>query len=679
MEQSKYTKLYPHILHGGDYNPDQWREHPEIVDEDMRMMKLANCNVMSIGIFAWTMLEPEEGRYDFSFMDFVMDKLAENGIKAILATPSGARPAWMAQKYPEVMRVNDRRERLLYGMRHNHCYTSPVYRQKTAEINRRLAERYKEHPALLMWHISNEYGGECHCPLCRAAFREWLKEKYHNDLDELNYQWWTKFWSHTYTSWEQIDPPSPIGEYQLNGLILDWKRFVTYQTGKFMENEITPLREITPDIPVTTNFMDFYEGLDYFKLRDLVDVVSWDSYPRWHRSDGCVEIARRTAAIHDMYRSMKDKPFMLMESTPSLTNWQEINKLKRPGMHILSSFQAVAHGSDTVQYFQWRKSRGGSEKFHGAVVDHCGHENTRVFREVAELGGLLAKCDEVVGTRTRAEAAIIFDWENRWALDNAQFAERDDKRYLETVLRHYAPFWEAGVNVDIIDSEQDFSKYKLVAAPVLYMLKPGVDERIERFTAAGGTFVTTYFSGMVNENDLCCLGGVPGGKLREVLGIWAEENDTLYPEESNRVIVKGKGYTAKHFCELIHAEDAEILGSYDSDFYKGMPALTKNEYGKGAAYYIAFCDDGDFTMDFYSELIEELRITKALESKLPCGVTAHTRNGDEKKFLFIENYNDESVTIELDRTDYVDLFVGGAVSESIELNAYGIKVLELKR
>ena len=369
MEQSKYTKLYPHILHGGDYNPDQWREHPEIVDEDMRMMKLAGCNVMSIGIFAWTMLEPEEGRYDFSFMDFVMDKLAENGIKAILATPSGARPAWMAQKYPEVMRMNNKRERLLYGMRHNHCYTSTVYRQKTAEINRCLAERYKEHPALLMWHISNEYGGECHCPLCRAAFREWLKEKYHNDLNELNYQWWTNFWSHTYTSWEQIEPPSPIGEYQLNGLMLDWKRFVTYQTGKFMENEISPLREITPNIPVTTNFMDFYDGLDYFKLRDLVDVVSWDSYPRWHRSEGCVEIARRTAAIHDMYRSMKDKPFMLMESTPSLTNWQEINKLKRPGMHILSSFQAVAHGSDTVQYFQWRKSRGGSEKFHGAVVD----------------------------------------------------------------------------------------------------------------------------------------------------------------------------------------------------------------------------------------------------------------------------------------------------------------------
>ena len=213
---------------------------------------------------------------------------------------------------------------------------------------------------------------------------------------------------------------------------------------------------------------------------------------------------------------------------------------------------------------------------------------------------------------------------------------------------------------------------------MLYMLKPGVDERIERFTAAGGTFVATYFSGMVNENDLCCLGGVPGGKLRKVLGIWAEEIDTLYPEESNSVIVKGKSYTAKHFCELIHAEGAETLGSYDSDFYKGMPALTKNEYGKGTAYYIAFCDDGDFTMDFYSELIEELRITGALESKLPRGVTAHTRHGNGKEFLFIENYNDEPAVVELDRTDYVDLLGGGTVSESVELNAYGIKVLELR-
>ena len=605
-----------------------------------------------------------------------MDKLDTNGIKAILATPSGARPAWMAQKYPEVLRVSNTRQRNLFGGRHNHCYTSPIYRQKTAEINRRLAERYKNHPALLAWHISNEYGGECHCPLCQAAFREWLKEKYHNDLEELNYQWWTKFWSHTYTDWEQIESPSPIGVVNLHGLTLDWKRFVTYQTGNFIENEIAPLRDLTPDIPVTTNFMSFYGALDYFKLCKLVDVVSWDSYPEWHRSDGCVEPAQMTAMMHDMCRSMKGQPFMLMESTPSLVNWRNINKLKRPGMHILSSVQAIAHGSDTVQYFQWRKSRGGSEKFHGAVVDHCGHENTRVFQEVAQFGETLNKLDEVVGSYTPVEAAIIFDWENWWALDSAECLERDNKYYLETIQRYYVPFWEMGVNVDLIDSEMDFSKYKLIIAPMLYMMKPGVEEKIERFVVNGGTFVTTYFSGKVNENDLCFLGGISCGRLKEIFGVWAEEIDTLYPEETNWVSANGKRYAAKHFCELIHADEAEILGRYDSDFYQGMPAITVNRFGKGRAYYVAFYDDGTYSRDFVNGLIAELGLIRALNTKLPAGVTAHTREADGQRFVFVENYNDQSAAIELDDKRYFDVVNGNKIFETIQLESYGVKILK---
>lgn len=675
MEKFEPITAYPHILHGGDYNPEQWMEHPEIIEEDMRMMKLAGCNVMSIGIFAWATLEQEEGKYDFSFLDFIMDKLNENGIKAILATPSGARPAWMAQKYTEVLRVNEWREKQLFGVRHNHCFTSPIYRQKVAEINRRLAERYKNHPALLMWHVSNEYGGECHCPLCQQAFRKWLKEKYHNDLSELNYQWWTKFWSHTYTDWEQIESPSPIGEHNLHGLVLDWKRFVTYQTGDFIDNEIAPLREITPNIPVTTNFMWVYDGLDYFKLKDKVDVVSWDNYPEWHHSEGCVAAAQLSAIGHDIYRSLKHQPFMLMESTPSLTNWKPINKLKRPGMHILSSLQAVAHGSNTVQYFQWRKSRGSSEKFHGAVVDHCGHENTRVFREVARVGELLKKLDGVIGTPTAAQAAIVYDMENHWALDAAECLELENKRYLETIMRYYAPFWSHGVNTDVIDSEEDFSKYKLIIAPLLYMIKPRVAEKIERFVADGGTFVTGYFSGVVNENDLCFLGGTPCGKLKEVFGIWAEEVDTLYPEETNWIITNGKRYAAKHVCELLHVNTAQVLGRYDSDFYKGMPAVTVNPFGKGEAYYIAFCDDGAYSSDFVSDLIAKLKLTKALDAKLPEGVTAHTREGDGQKFIFVENYNGKPVNVELGDKEYIDILGDGTVTESLDLDAYGVRVL----
>ena len=391
---------FPHFLHGGDYNPDQWPE--EVWAEDMRLMKLSNCNTMSVGIFSWTQLEPEEGKFTFGWLDKIMDLLAANGGYAVLATPSGARPAWMSKKYPEVLRVRPERLRNLHGVRHNHCFTSPVYREKVSIINTKLAERYKDHPALLVWHISNEYNGECHCDLCQAAFRVWLKKKYDNDLDTLNQAWWAAFWSHTYTAWEQIESPSPVGEPLLHGLNLDWKRFCNDQTFDFFRSEIVPLRKYTPNVPITTNFMGLFPGLNYPKFADYVDVVSWDSYPVWHTTGSDWRLGAQISFVHDQNRSMKGgKPFMLMESTPSNTNWQPIPKLKRPGMHMLSSLQAVAHGSDTVQYFQWRKSRGSSEKFHGAVVDHVGNEHTRVFKDVTDLGAVLKQLDPLIGTSVR--------------------------------------------------------------------------------------------------------------------------------------------------------------------------------------------------------------------------------------------------------------------------------------
>jgi beta-galactosidase len=681
---SKYPPInprFPHFLHGGDYNPDQWPE--EIWAEDMRLMKLSNCNAMSVGIFAWTRLEPEEGRYDFGWLDRIMDMLTANGGYAVLATPSGARPAWMSQKYPEVLRMRADRERNLHGTRHNHCMTSPLYRQKTQAINRALAERYKDHPALLVWHISNEFSGECHCPMCQEAFRGWLRKRYNDDLDALNRAWWSAFWSHTYTDWSQLESPSEIGETSLHGLNLAWKRYSNEQTFDFYLNEIAPLRELTPNVPITTNFMGLFPGLNYPKFSEVVDVVSWDSYPVWHTTGSDWRLGVNISFIHDQNRSMKGgKPFMLMESTPSNTNWQPIPKLKRPGMHMLSSLQAVAHGSDTVQYFQWRKSRGSAEKFHGAVVDHLGTENTRTFRDVTELGAVLKQLDPVIGTTVHPDVAIILDWENRWAIDDMAALGHGRRSYPETVIAHYQPFWTRGIPVDVVSEDADFSSYKLVVAPMLYMLRPGVAERLKAFVAAGGTLVTTYWSGLVDEDDLVFLGGWPGGGLREVLGIWDEETDTLTPDERNSVVMSagnelglGGTYDARDFFALVHAEGARVLATYGSDFYAGWPALTVNDYGQGQAYYVASRNSEAFLADFLGALAAKLELKRALPVDLPVGVTAQLREDGQNRFIFVMNFNPSPASVTLDGA-YQDVLSGETLSGELALDGYAVKILK---
>ncbi|GKX65788.1 beta-galactosidase [Inconstantimicrobium mannanitabidum] len=677
------------LLHGGDYNPDQWLDYPEILKEDVRLLKLANCNCVSINIFGWSAIEPEEGRYTFEWLDKIMDDMAANNVHVILATPSGARPAWMSEKYPEVLRVNRDRTKNLHGCRHNHCFTSPVYREKTYNINRLLAERYKDHPALIMWHISNEYGGECHCPLCQDAFRNWLKKKYDNNLDKLNASWWTGFWSHKFTSWSQIESPSPLGENCVHGHNLDWQRFVTDQTIDFYKNEIAPIREITPNVPVTANFMGAYPhmelflGLDYWKFAKEVDVLSWDNYPAWHNDfETTEELAANVGFVHDIYRSLRGgQPFLVMESTPSLVNWHDTNKLKRPGMHLLSSMQGVAHGADSVLYFQWRKGRGASEKFHGAVVDHCGHENTRVFREVTEVGEVLNKIKEIQGATAESKVAIIYDVENRWAIDDLQGLKKH-RGYVESCQAAYKVFWENGVSVDVINMDCDLSEYDLVIAPMLYMVRPNVADRINEFVKNGGTFVTTYWSGIVDENDLCFLGGFPG-PLREVTGIWSEEIDSLYDNEVNHIEFKAnnmenlKGtYEVKEYCDLIHAETAEVLAVYKSDFYADMPAVTVNRYGEGKAYYIAARTGEEFNNDFYSKLINDLGIKSVVDGKLPKGVTAQMRSNKDNKFTFIMNFNEEAKEVELGKEEYIDMLSGDKVVNKVTLEKYGVKILK---
>jgi beta-galactosidase len=668
----------PHILHGGDYNPEHWLNTPEIWDEDMRLMQVTKCNAMTLGIFSWSSIESKEGDFQFEWLDKIMDKLSNNGMFAVLATPSGSKPAWLSEMYPEVCRVNAQGIREKHQKRHNHCRTSPLFREKCGIINTHLANRYKNHPALIVWHVSNEYNGEpCHCDLCYEAFRVWLKQKYIS-LENLNNAWWAQFWSHTFTDWNQI---RPLDE-SIHGLMLDWKRFNSDQTINFFKEECESLRQITPKVPITTNFVGISNTLDYWKFAQEVDVVSWDSYPDYHdRPDDWLN-AVKTSFLHDLNRSFKKKPFMLMECSPSVTNWKTVNKLKRPGLHILECLQCIAHGGDTIQYFQWRKGRGGREKFHGGVVDHFPNEQSRVFREIASLGKILASLDDIVGTTTPAEVAILFDWENYWAIDNSSGPRQDYKNYEQTCVEHYRSFWSAGVPCDIVCEDSDFVGYKLLIAPMLYMIRPGVAERIQEFVSQGGTFVTTYLTGMVNENDLCFQNGFPG-PLRNLLGIWAEEIDVLYDNESvkivstldNNVGLKGT-YTSEIYCELIHAETAIVLANYGSEFYAGRPAATVNYVGKGRAFYIASRNESRFQSDFYQFLIKDLSLKRVLEVDLPTGVTAQIRTDGTKEYIFILGFNREIISIDFKLSKYRNRLNGDVLSGKINLPGYTAMILE---
>ncbi|MDO3409293.1 beta-galactosidase [Saccharibacillus sp. CPCC 101409] len=672
----------PVLMHGADYNPDQWLDRPDILDEDIRLMKLAGCNVMAVGIFSWASLEPEEGVYRFDWLDRVLDRFAQEGIYAWLATPSGARPAWMSAKYPEVLRTEANRVRNLHGMRHNHCWSSPVYREKTAKINSRLAERYARHPAVIGWHISNEYGGDCHCEYCQSSFREWLKERY-GSLEALNAAWWTSFWAHTYTDWSQVESPAPHGENMVHGQNLDWRRFVTHQTVDFCRHEIEAVRGANPELPATTN-MHMIEGVDYRKFADLLDVISWDAYPTWHEHTSDAALAASVAFYHDLFRSIKHRPFLLMESTPSLTNWQAVSKLKRPGMHRLSSLQAIAHGSDSVQYFQWRKSRGSSEKFHGAVVDHAGHDHTRVFGDAADLGRSLGSLSGIAGAPTPAETAILFDWDNRWAVKDAQGPRNSGLHYEETAMEHHRALWERGVPADVIGSGDSFDDYRLIVAPMLYLCSEDTGRKLEAFVERGGTLVTTYWSGVVDEHDLCHLGGFPG-PLRRTLGIWAEEIEGLYDYDRNGVSIVPGGsgrlpelsgaYEAREICELIHAETAEVLGVYTEDFYADRPALTVNRLGEGSAYHLATRLGEDFLNDFYAGLIRTSGVKPVLGSELPPGVTAQLRRGEEQDYVFLLNFSGEERQLELDGHSYTDAETGEPVPKKLTLPVNAAVVL----
>ncbi len=655
--------------YGGDYNPEQWPR--QVWEEDMGLLKNAHIDTLTLNVFSWAKLQPDEETYDFSQLDEIMDLVKANGFQVILATSTGAHPAWMARKHPDILRVEFDGRKRKFGGRHNSCPNSPTYRKYAPLLAEKLAERYKDYDNIIAWHISNEYGGECYCDNCEKAFRSWLKERY-GSIDEVNKAWNMAFWGHTLYDWEDIVLPDLRSEHfeydrsQFQSITIDYKRFNSESLLDCYTLEYEAVKKHTPDIPVTTNLMGFFKMLDYKKWAKYMDFVSWDNYPSNDDSPAMI------AMNHDLMRGLKGgQPFILMEQTPSVTNWLPYNALKRPGVMRLWSYQAVAHGSDSVMFFQMRRSVGACEKLHGAVIDHVGSDETRVYREVKALG---AELDVIAGltleARAEAKVALYFDWNNWWAVE-CSAGPSCELKYKDEVYNYYQALHSMNIPVDIVGPEDDLSGYSIFIAPVLYMMPSGLDEKIRSFVEAGGTFVTTFFSGYANETDRIFTGGYPG-PLKDILGLWVEEEDALPQGSENSFSYKGKTYPARLLCDLSHSRGAEILASYDSDFYAGMPVLTVNYLKKGKAYYVATRSNESFYHDFLADLCKEAGVKPIISG--PADLEATERVNDQGRFLFLLNHGNEEIRVEMPY-DGKDLLTGQIFKQGQEVALAGKGVL----
>lgn len=654
------------VYFGGDYNPDQWDD--ATIDEDIRLFKEAGINMVTLPVFSWAKLEPKEGEYDFGWLDKLLDKLWENGIYVNLATPTTAQPAWLSTKYPEVLPVDIAGRKRTHGMRVFFCVNSEKYRERAAAIAEAMAIRYGKHPSLAVWHVANEYGTYCYCPTCEAKFRLWLKDRY-GSIEELNSRWNTTFWGRIVYDFDEVRLPSELNDdYRFNPSIqLDYMRFVTHSTAECFDNEYKVLKKYTPDIPVSTNMSGYIKKLDQHEMLKHMDVAGWDNYP------GPKDPAYFVAMKHDIVRGLKNgDSYMMTEQSPNQQNWQPYNKLKRPGEVRRLSYQAMAHGSDTCMFFQMRQSIGGQEKFHGAIISHAGHENTRVFRECSQIGNELKLMgDSFIQGRIKSEVAILFDWNNWWALELSSGPSKD-MNYLDTVSKYYRPFYEKNIPVDIISVEQQLNDYKIVVAPMLYMIKEGVAERIEQFVKDGGTFIATTMSGLTDENDRCVFGEYPG-KLRDILGIWVEEVDALFPEEQNHMEIvsdhkkvwKQKSYSCNFLCDVIHTRGAETVAEYQEDYYAGSACVTKNSYGDGITYYIGTQPEHAFL----EELVEKICENSTVKPRLIAtpGVEVTNRVSKKASVIFAVNHNPEEAWVDFGDETGVDFITNKPISGKVKI------------
>ena len=655
------------LAYGGDYNPDQWPE--EVWLEDVRLMREANVNLVSLGVFSWSKLEPREGRFDFGWMDRVFDLLHSNGVAVNLATPTASPPPWLLKLHPEILPVTAEGATLRVGSRRQYCPHSPAYREAARRIVRALAGHYRGHPALAMWHVDNEYAchvAECFCEQSRAAFRKWLERRY-GTAAALNEAWGTTVWSQLYTDWEEIEPPRPTPAYANPGAILDWQRFSSQSWIDCFLDQKAILGELTPTVPVATNFMGFFKPIDYWAMAACEDIVANDAYPETTDPDWQID----AAMVADLMRSLgRGRPWLLMEQATAYATWRDRNSTKRPGVMRLGSYQSVARGADGVMFFQWRAAPVGAEMHMIGLVSHNGTDN-RQWREVVELGAELKRLAELGGSRVRASVAILFDWANWWALE-AEGKVAATLRLLPLARAFYSALFRLGVTVDFAQPGSDLSDYSLVIAPHLYLLDEAGAANLRRYTEGGGNLLVTFFSGLVDENVHMRLGACPA-PFTEMLGLEIEEFVPFAGSMTNSIRTSdGHAFDCRLWADVVRLHGADAIATFERDFYKGSPAVTSHRFGKGSAMYAATMPD----QPGLAWLVDQAcQVAGIAATPGACSTVEVVRRSDgAQSWLFVLNHSEEAVEVPLGRAG-VELISGQPVEKSVRVAPVGVAII----
>ena len=651
----------PAFTYGADYNPEQWT--PEVWAEDARLMREAGVNLVALNIFGWAQLEPRKGEFDFCQLDAVLDVLHASGIAVNLGTGTSSPPPWLTVESPESLPMMMDGTRRYFGGRQAFCPSSSFFRERAVILVEQVALRYGGHPAVKLWHVSNEIGchnAHCYCDDSAGAFREWLRARYAT-LDALNTAWGTAFWSQRYSEWEQIGTPRLTVSTSNPSQTLDFMRFSSDALLDLYKAEEAVLRAHSA-LPVTTNFMvtAHIRNQDYWSWAPHVDFVANDHYLDHRLETPGAELAFAA----DLTRGLAGgEPWLLMETATSSVNWQPRNAAKAPRELLRNALTHVARGADGISFFQWRASLQGSEKFHSAMLPHAG-TGTKVWREAVELGDILARISEVAGSKVVADAALVFDWQAWWATDLDSHPS-ESVRYLTEVHRAHAALLEGGYTVDFVAPGATLDAYPLVVVPCLYAVTDAAASSITEYVRAGGNAVITFFSGIVDADDRVRAGGYPGA-FREMLGVHSEE---FFPVDEPLTLSDGNA--ASLWSEFVHLDTASAIATFADGPVAGVPAITRNSFGDGTAWYVATALDAPGMRELLARAANEAGVRQPVTL---AGVEIVMRRGIHD-YLFVINHSDVAVQVPARGTDIIG---GNVVHHLLDVPAFEVRIVRLE-